>query len=50
MEFAVTLLQRMGLYAPKPATHEAFDLRLTRITTRESRRNARTRVFVRPAL
>jgi len=50
MAFAFTLLQRFGMFIPKEETHEAFDLRLTRIRTREDRRNARATVFVRPAL
>ena len=50
MTFAITLLQRFGMFAPTADTSEVFELRLTRITTREARRDARAQVFVRQAL
>lgn len=49
MTFALDLLQRFGLFVPKEDTLDAFDLRLTRITTREARRDARAQVFVKAA-
>lgn len=47
MAFALTLLQRFGLFAPKQDTSEAFGMRLTRINTREARRDVRAAIFVR---
>ncbi|GEM_PF-5281159 len=47
MAYALTLLQKFGLFAPKTDTSEAFALRLTRIGTREARRDVRAAVFVR---
>ncbi len=50
MTYALTLLQKFGLFAPKPNTDAAFDMRLTRLSARDSRRNVRTSVFVKPSL
>ena len=50
MTFAITLMQRFGLFMPKADTSEAFELRLTRITLRDARRATRAQVFVKPAL
>ncbi|MCU0898881.1 MAG: hypothetical protein MUC82_00125 [Cypionkella sp.] len=50
MAFALTLLQRFGLFAPKVDDSEAFENRLTRIGTREARRDVRATVFVRTPL
>jgi hypothetical protein len=50
MAFALSLLQKLGLFAPKAKSDETFDLRLTRIRTREARRDSRAPVFVRSAL
>ena len=47
MEYALTLLQKFGLFAPKVDTIDAFENRLTRIGTRDSRRDVRASVFVR---
>lgn len=47
MSYALTLLQRFGLFAPKVDTLDAFDNRLTRIGTREARRSVRASVFFR---
>ncbi len=47
MAYAKTLLQKFGLFAPKADTTEVFGLRLTRINTREARRDVRAAVFVR---
>ncbi len=47
MAFAINLLQRFGLFAPKVDTTDAFEMRLTRIGTRESRRDVRASVFIR---
>lgn len=45
--YLLTLLTKFGLFAPKTETAEAFDLRLTRIQTREARRSVRAAIFVR---
>lgn len=50
MAFALSLLQRFGLFAPKEDTSEAFGMRLTRIGTREARRDVRVPIFVRNQL
>lgn len=47
MAYAISLLERFGLYAPKAHVDEAFDSRLTRIQTRETRRDVRFSPFVR---
>ena len=47
MSYALSLLQRFGLFAPKTDTTDAFAHRLTRIGTRESRHAVRVSVFVR---
>ncbi|NEX47672.1 hypothetical protein [Pseudotabrizicola algicola] len=47
MSFARALLQRFGLFAPKADTSDAFAHRLSRIGTRESRREVRAAVFIR---
>lgn len=47
MTFARRLLQKLGLFAPKVDTTEAFGHRLTRIGTRDSRREVRAAVFFR---
>ena len=49
MAFALRLLRKLGLFAPQHDTDEAFGLRLTRIQTREARRDARAPVFVKQA-
>jgi hypothetical protein len=48
MAFALSLFHKFGLFAPKADTTEIFGLRLTRLGTREQRRNVRASVFVRP--
>lgn len=50
MAFALNLLRKYGLFLPKENTDQAFDLRLTRIQTREARRDARAPLFVKPVL
>ena len=47
MAYALTLLQRFGLFTPKVDTTEVFENRLTRIGTREARRDVRACVFLR---
>lgn len=47
MAYALTLLQRFGFLAPKPELPDAFEHRLSRIETRESRREVRATVFLR---
>jgi hypothetical protein len=47
MTYALSLLQKFGLFAPKADKSEAFDLRLTRIGSREARHQARAVLFVR---
>lgn len=47
MTYMLSLLNKFGLFAPKSETPEAFDLRLTRIQTREIGRNVRAPIFVR---
>lgn len=46
MAFALSLLRRFGFFMPTPDSHDSFDHRLTRIGTRESRREVRASVFV----
>lgn len=50
MTYAMTLLRRLGLLAPKADTTEVFQNRLTRIGTREARRDVRACVFLRNPL
>lgn len=50
MAYVLTLLQRLGLRAPKPDTTKAFDDRLSKIGTREARRSVRACVFLRNPL
>ncbi|WP_157792011.1 hypothetical protein [Pseudorhodobacter sp. MZDSW-24AT] len=47
MSFARTLLQKFGLFTPKADTTDAFAHRLSRIGTRDSRREVRATVFFR---
>ena len=47
MTYALTLLQRFGFIAAKQELPDAFEHRLTRIETRESRREVRAAVFLR---
>lgn len=46
MSYVIEVLQRFGLFAPKVDTTEIFGNRLTRIGTREARREVRTSAFV----
>lgn len=45
MTYALALLQRFGLFAPKADTTDAFAHRLSRIGSRDSRREVRASVF-----
>jgi hypothetical protein len=45
MKFGYALLVRFGLFAPKPAAPDMFDLRLQRIGSRERNRQARPILF-----
>lgn len=47
MAFVLTLLNKFGLFAPKAEATDVFDNRLTRIQTREARRDVRATIFVR---
>jgi hypothetical protein len=47
MTYALTLFQRFGLFAHKVDTDEAFGNRLTRIGTRDSRRDVQATLFIR---
>ena len=47
MTYCYTLLAKFGLFAPKSAAPDMFDLRLQRIGNRERNRQAR-RVLFRP--
>ncbi|MDO8882587.1 MAG: hypothetical protein U0934_16070 [Pseudotabrizicola sp.] len=47
MTYALSLLQKFGLFAPKHDVSEVFDLRLTRIGSREARCKVRATLFVR---
>ncbi|MDP4032185.1 MAG: hypothetical protein Q8P60_04900 [Pseudorhodobacter sp.] len=47
MTYALSLLQRFGLFSPRADTTEAFEHRLSRIGSRDSRREVRAAVFVR---
>ncbi|MDR7123586.1 hypothetical protein [Pseudotabrizicola sp. 4114] len=47
MTFVRTLLQKLGLFAPKVDTTEAFGNRLARIGSRDARREVRAAVFFR---
>ena len=45
MKYGFALLVRFGLFTPKAARPDAFDLRLQRIGTRERYRQARAVLF-----
>ncbi len=45
MKYGYALLARFGLFTPKPAGPDAFDLRLQRIGTRERQRKVRRALF-----
>lgn len=47
MTYMLSLLNKFGLFAPKTEVPEAFDLRLTRLQSREARRDVRAAIFVR---
>lgn len=47
MALIFSLMSKFGLYAPKVETSEAFDLRLTRLQSRESRHQTKGAIFVR---
>lgn len=47
MALIFTLFSKFGLFAPKVETSEAFDLRLTRLQSRESRHQPKGSIFVR---
>lgn len=47
MAMLLTLFNKFGLFAPKAEVEDAFDLRLTRLQTREQRRTVRSSIFIR---
>lgn len=47
MPYALALLQKFGLFAPKAEKPDMFDHRLSRLGTRDARRKVRAAVFVR---
>ncbi len=50
MAALISLLSKFGLFAPKTPVDDTFDLRLTRLQTREARRDVRAAIFVRGPL
>ncbi|MEF3048611.1 hypothetical protein [Pseudotabrizicola sp. L79] len=50
MSALMSLLTKFGLFAPKAPVDDAFDLRLTRLQTREARRDVQGTIFVRGPL
>lgn len=50
MAFILRIMQKLGFFAPKEDTQEVFGNRLTRISTREQRREVSAQVFVKSAL
>lgn len=47
MTYALTLFQKFGLFAPKASNDDFFFHRLTRIGTRDARREVRATLFIR---
>lgn len=50
MAIVLSLLTKLGLFAPKATEADVFDMRLTRINTRENRRDVKATIFIRNLL